>query len=131
MLNKKGMSLIELMVCVAIIGILAPIMSKFFITMTKTIVKAQRTEASLTTAINNCGPKMHLTPLTTQCKALDGRYYGKSPDGDTLHIYTDASCNNFYGSLGRLANESWFNKSTNSFWQVFNDSGFTLLIVKY
>lgn len=134
-MNNKGVTFLELLVCLVILSILLPFMGKLMIMTAARAVKAQQVLAQLQAATNvkpqPAVPQARLVNLTSTCTLLDGQYSGKSTDGDTLYIYTDVKCSKLLGTLGRLNNENWFNKATNSFWQVFNDNGFTLLVVRY
>lgn len=121
--NQRGVTLVELLVVVAIIGILVPIMGQLFLNMNKMLIKTQQAQATI--------PKPRIVSITSNCTLLDGTFYGKTPDGNTLNIYTDSACTHSFGSLGRLSNEAWFNEATNSMWLTYSSTQLKLFVVHY
>lgn len=52
-MNNKGVTLLELLVCLVILGIIIPIMGQLFVGMNRTIVRAQKATQLALAANNN------------------------------------------------------------------------------
>lgn len=112
-MNKKGFNLVELMVCIAISGILSMAMCASFRLANVKIAQLQSLSGQ---------PFVRLVALTNSCQLIDGIYYGKASDANTLSLYTNAACTAAFGTLNRLDNSTWFNETTKSQWLLYSSN---------
>lgn len=124
MRNNKGFSLIECLAVLAIIGILAPLMGRMMINAAKIMKMTTRVPVAQTLIAR-------IIPIGSSCTQIDGTYYGRATDSNTLGIYTNSTCSASFGTLNRLDNASWFNELTFTDWLVYSSSGLKVRLVKY
>jgi prepilin-type N-terminal cleavage/methylation domain-containing protein len=133
MRNIKGFTLLEVMAAVTVLGLIGYYFNSSILISLKLAKKKQDAlQASITQAAalkaaldqyfaSNPDRKVIINSACTQ---IDGQYYGKKVDGDTVRIYDDgAGCGHTLGTLNRVSNPNWVNDASNSLWVVYSYSG--------
>lgn len=138
MLSKRGFTLVECLVVVAIVGIVAASFAPFLARIAALhgrLVRAERQAASTLAELQSFKlERVAVVELPSgACKAVEDGFFAAPEPGRVVKLFRSADCSGgSIGTLDALSNESYFHGPTGSQWFVSGEqASLKLIIVKY
>lgn len=143
-LNNKGVSLLELLAAIVILGIICMTGTAFMRVFNAQIAKGVKKGETTVTNLNNATAAANQVitmqqalalveqsktkwfyvdvPTLGQCKKADAQYWIARTAARVVTLYTNSNCTSSIGTLNATDNSRFTNKNTKTLWEVSGDT---------
>lgn len=132
-LNNKGLSLLEMLVVLILVGIIVQLLSGLFLQSARTVARLSRALKENEAIAPGADQRTYL-PTLGVCVRLKGTpaWYAKRQGTDTVGFYlASPGCTGGYiGTLNTAGNPTYDDDTTDTFWNVSSSGSTTRVLVR-